>query len=48
MIVLLNVLLVLFGLPAVVAPLATYVLRELAPSRTYGFRPAYAAAGGAW
>jgi hypothetical protein len=41
---LLNVLLILFGLPALVAPLAVHALRELTPASRP--RPAFALGGG--
>lgn len=47
MIPLVNILLILFGLPLLVAPLAVHALRELAPARTAA-RPAFAMAGGGW
>lgn len=46
MIPLLNILLILFGLPLLVAPLAVHALRELAPASPT--RPAFATAGGGW
>lgn len=46
MIPLLNILLILFGLPALVAPLAVHVMRELAPASQP--RRAFALAGGGW
>lgn len=46
MIQLLNVLLILFGLPAIVAPIAVVAFRELAPARTARFQPAFAGIGG--
>lgn len=43
---LLNLLLVVVGLPVLIAPLAVYVVRELAPASQP--RGSFALAGGGW